>query len=329
MRLRGECLRRVRLPALCALLLVSGAPVLEAAPAANIQLPPLVQPASGEHHLGKVIWLDLVTPDLHQAEQFYAGLFGWTFEPASGDPHYAVALLDGAPVAGILQRSKPAGQQRQPAWLTFIAAGDLEAVKRSALAHGARLLAGPVTYSQRGRQAIFADPEGAVFAVLASSSGDPPDEMAALGQPLWSSLMVADPDQEAAFYHALFGYDVYPLQEAAGATGAVGTAGTAGTAGAESADTAKHVILASGGFARAAVSAFPPGAAHRHAHWLNFVRVADVAGACAKAAALGGRVLVEPRIDRHGGRLAVVADASGAPIGLMEWSDTDSSQEPQ
>jgi predicted enzyme related to lactoylglutathione lyase len=315
MTLRGECLRRVRLPALCALLLVSGAPVIEAAPAADIKLPPLVAPASGEHHLGKIVWLDLVTPDLHQAEQFYAGLFGWTFEPASGDPHYAVALLDGEPVAGILQRSQPAGQQRQPAWLTFIAAGDLDAVKRTALAHGARLLAGPVMYSQRGRQAIFADPDGAVFAVLASSSGDPPDELAALGQPLWSALLVADPDQEAAFYHALFGYDVYPLQDAAGAE--------------ESADTAKHVILASGGYARAAVSAFPPGAAHRHAHWLNFVRVADAASACTKAAALGGRVLVEPRIDRHGGRLAVVADPSGAPIGLMEWSATDSAQEPQ
>jgi len=38
---------------------------------------------------------------------------------------------------------------------------------------------------------------------------------------------------------------------------------------------------------------------------------------------LGGRVLVEPRIDRHGGRIAVVADPSGAPVGLMEWSDTN------
>jgi hypothetical protein len=30
---------------------------------------------------------------------------------------------------------------------------------------------------------------------------------------------------------------------------------------------------------------------------------------------------VEPRADRHGGQLAVVADPQGAPIGLMEWSD--------
>jgi len=43
----------------------------------------------------------------------------------------------------------------------------------------------------------------------------------------------------------------------------------------------------------------------------------------AKAVALGGRVLVEPRLDRHGGKLAVVADPMGAPFGLIEWPDTE------
>jgi hypothetical protein len=32
-------------------------------------------------------------------------------------------------------------------------------------------------------------------------------------------------------------------------------------------------------------------------------------------------VLVEPRIDRHGGRVAIVADPLGAPFGLLEWPD--------
>ena len=37
-------------------------------------------------------------------------------------------------------------------------------------------------------------------------------------------------------------------------------------------------------------------------------------------AALGGRVLVAPRVDRQGGKIAVVADPQGAPFGLLEWS---------
>jgi predicted enzyme related to lactoylglutathione lyase len=44
----------------------------------------------------------------------------------------------------------------------------------------------------------------------------------------------------------------------------------------------------------------------------------------AKLVALGGRVLVAPRVDRHGGRVAVVADPLGARFGLFEWPDAES-----
>jgi hypothetical protein len=40
-------------------------------------------------------------------------------------------------------------------------------------------------------------------------------------------------------------------------------------------------------------------------------------------------MLVEPHDDRHGGKSAVVADPAGAPIGLMEWSDSESKAEPK
>jgi hypothetical protein len=49
-----------------------------AAAAATFVLPPLVQPASSDHHEGKVIWADLVTPDVAGAKRFYGELLGWT-----------------------------------------------------------------------------------------------------------------------------------------------------------------------------------------------------------------------------------------------------------
>jgi len=52
-----------------------------------------------------------------------------------------------------------------------------------------------------------------------------------------------------------------------------------------------------------------------HPHWLNFVRVTDAGAAAAKAVALGGRVLVKPHLDRHGGKAAIIADPTGAPVG--------------
>ena len=57
-----------------------------------------------------------------------------------------------------------------------------------------------------------------------------------------------------------------------------------------------------------------------HPHWLNYIRVEDAVKMTAKVVALGGRVLVEPRVDRHGGKVAVVADPLGAPFGLLEWT---------
>jgi predicted enzyme related to lactoylglutathione lyase len=298
-----------RYSGLCAsLLLAAAAASMQSALGAGFALPPLSQPASPEHHVGKVIWADLVTPDLEKAEQFYAGLFGWTFQPVAGNSRYAVALLDGEAVGGLVQRSVPAGQHRQSAWLTFIAVADVDTAARVATSHGAKVLAEPKTYPQRGRQAVFADPDGAVFAVLASSSGDPEDALAPPGDWIWSSLLVKNPDQEAKFYHTLFGYDVFDVPEE---------------------DNARHVILSSDDYARAGLTALPGDKMRRHPHWLNFVRVADAEAASARAVALGGRVLVPARMDRHGGKLAVIADPAGAPVGVMEWSEGDSQQEPQ
>jgi predicted enzyme related to lactoylglutathione lyase len=300
--------RAAYLPILCAAVLAAAlAPSVQAA-SLPFNLPPLVQGASAEHHKGKVIWVDLITPDMARAEPFYAGLFGWKFDAVAGDPNYVIASLDGQPVGGLYQKSPTPNQARQPAWLTFIAARDVDAARRLALAHGAKLLSGPKNYPQRGRQAVFSDPDGAVFAVLASSSGDPPDFLAAPGEWIWSSLLVHDADHEAAFYQTLFGYDVFDLPNDG---------------------PLEHLILSSDDYARVGVNSLPNDSAHRRPHWLNFVRVVDAADTATRAATLGGRVLVEPRLDRHGGRVAVIADPTGAPFGIMEWSQSDTQQEPK
>ncbi len=291
--------------ALLGALLICAIPAVAQKP----ELPPLVEPASAEHHVGKVIWADLTTPDLASAKRFYSGLFGWSFRDIHfGKTDYAVASLNGRPVGGLVHRLVPPGEARRPAWLTFIAVRDVDAAKRTALEHGAKVVFEPRSHPRRGRQAVFADPEGAVFAVLASSNGDPGDFLAEPGEWIWSSVHAKDPGTVAAFYQAVFGYDVFE---------------------APSDDGLEHVILSSDDYARASVNAFPNDSPRRHSHWLNFVRVADAAEVSARAAALGGRVLVAPHIDRHGGRVAVVADPSGAVFGLMEWSDTDSKKEPK
>jgi uncharacterized protein len=282
---------------------------LSTAYAAEFELPALNTPPSSEHHTGKIVWADLVTPDLAAAEKFYGALFGWTFRSArAGSSDYAVAMLDGRPIGGIMQKAIPSGERHQSAWLTFIAVGDVDAVKHAALSHGAKLLAGVRSYPMRGRQAVLSDPEGAVFAILASSSGDAPDYLPVRGEWIWSSLHAKDAGIEAAFYQELFGYDVFELPGD---------------------DGLEHLILSTDNYARASANSFPDKSLRRHPHWLNFVRVDNAADMTAKVVAMGGHVLVEPRVDRDGGMLAVVADPAGAPFGLMEWIESDTKAEPK
>jgi len=148
---------------LCAALVYTAATTaVHAALDAAVVLPPLTQPASGEHHVGKVVWADLVTPDLDAAKRFYGALFGWTFRDVPGDRNYALALLDGEPVAGLFQRALPTGQSKQPAWLTFIAVRDVDAAQQVALQQGGKVLYKSHYYPKRGRQAVLADPDGAI-----------------------------------------------------------------------------------------------------------------------------------------------------------------------
>jgi hypothetical protein len=279
--------------------------VTSSAAAVTANLQPLVDPPSTEHHIGKFIFVELVTPNLAAAKQFYGGLFGWTFRDIQsvGGLPYAEASLDGHPVAGLAQREIRANEHRQPAWLSFIAVRDIEATRKSAMLNGAKLLAAPHGVPDRGQAAVFADPQGAVFGVLASSAGDPPDELAEPGEWIWHSLLTRDPDADAAFYQTLFDYEVFDLP---------------------SQDSRQHMILASEDFARASANTAPQTAAPLHPHWLNYVRVDDAVKSVARAVALGGRVLVEPHPDRQGGMVAIVADPQGAPVGLLEWPDTES-----
>lgn len=262
-------------------------------------LPPLVSPASGEQLSGKIVFVRLVTPDLSAAEHFYGTLFGWRFHDiALPGVRYAVATLDGQIVAGLAQLPLPP-DGRRPAWLNFIATADTDTTTRLAVKQGAKVLVAPRNVPDLGRVAILVDPQGAAFAILQSSSGDPPDVLGDDGAWIWSSLITSNPNADAAFYQSLFGYEVYAAPGAA---------------------QDGHLIVASQGYARASVNPLPTRRPGQHPQWLNFVRVADAVASAQQATALGGRVLVPPHPDRDGNVVALIADPQGAVLGLLQWT---------
>jgi predicted enzyme related to lactoylglutathione lyase len=153
---------------------------------------------------------------------------------------------------------------------------------------------------KRGEQALFADAEGAVFGVVKSSAGDPEDFMADPGDWIWIQLLSRDGKKAGEFYRAVGGYDVI-----------------------ENAETNRlsDFVLSSKGFARATIRTIPAGNTQTRPSWLPFVRVKNASESAAQAKQLGGKVLIEPSATLFDGKVAIVADPTGAAIGIMEWPE--------
>ncbi len=63
--------------------------------------------------------------------------------------------------------------------------------------------------------------------------------------------------------------------------------------------------------------------------WIGYVYASDVDAAAAKASALGGKLLVEPKDIPNVGRFAIVADPGGAVFGLLQSSQPEQVQAPE
>jgi predicted enzyme related to lactoylglutathione lyase len=261
-------------------------------------LPPLTT-ASGNPRLpGKFIWADLVTDDVPKAQKFYATLFGWQFQSTA---NYAIAMNNDRPVCGMFQRPRPSDQSVRPRWFGYLSVGSVDKAERTVTKLGGRVLAPAQEFLGRGQQAVFADPEGAVFGAIKSASGDPEDFQADLGDWVWIQLLSRDGQKAAEFYRKLADYTVVENVQP---------------------NRLSDFVLTSKGYARATVRTLSKQHEQVKPNWLLFVRVNNVKESVARTRQLGGQVLVEPSMDYLQGKVAVVSDPTGAAVGLLEWSES-------
>ena len=259
-------------------------------------LPPLNTVSGSPRLPGKFVWADLVTDDVPAARKFYGGLFGWTFRNLG---NYTIAANDERPLCGMFQRPRPADPSAKPRWLGYISVSNVERARKAVTKAGGRVLAEPRKFPDRGEQAVFADAEGAVFGVVKSSSGDPEDFLPDPGDWIWIQLMSRDGRKAAEFYRTVGGYEIIENT---------------------SSNKLSDYVLASEGYARATVRTIRTDDERVRPTWLPFVRVQNVSESVAKAKQLGGRVLIEPNPEIFDGKVAVIADPTGAAIGILEWS---------
>jgi predicted enzyme related to lactoylglutathione lyase len=260
-------------------------------------LPPLTTVSGSPRLPGKFIWADLVTDDVTVVRKFYGRLFGWTFQDVG---NYTIALNDERPLAGMFQRRRPVGRpEARPRWLGYISVANVPRVQRAVMQAGGRVLAVPRKLPKCGEEAVFADPEGALFGVVKSSSGDPQDFLAEPGDWIWIELVSRDARKAIEFYRTVAGYDIVENTTSM---------------------RPEDYVLVSKGYARAAALTIPKDHQHVEPTWLLFVRVKSASDCVAQVGPLGGKVLLPPSPQLFDGKLAVIADPTGASIGVMEWS---------
>jgi predicted enzyme related to lactoylglutathione lyase len=273
------------------------------ASAADRYWPPIVDPPTNQYTPGRWVWGDLVTSDVAAAADFYGKVFGWTFETYGGEDDretYTLVLSNGLPIGGMVfdQRAKN-GDVPSARWIGLVSVPDVAAAAAAVSANGGKVVVAPKSLGERGETAVFQDPEGVPFGAVRSKHGDPADYLGDINEWAWLDLWTADVARATEFYRAVVGYEVYPVQLH---------------------ELRRGAHLVSGGYARAGV--MQKNDPRTSAVWLPYVRVMDAKLAAEAARAAGGKVLREP-MDVGGAVVAVIADPTGAPVGLAQLVGTE------
>jgi len=109
------------------------------------------------------VHLELNTPDLSKAKQFYGALFGWQFQDNDMGPMgiYSTFKPDSGPGGGMT--AMPGGN---PGWLSYVGVDDIQAATEKARSLGATIHMGPQEIPNIGWMTIFADPTGCTIAIF-------------------------------------------------------------------------------------------------------------------------------------------------------------------
>ncbi|MEJ2383840.1 MAG: VOC family protein [Xanthomonadales bacterium] len=265
--------------------------------AAQDVLPPLNDTPTGLSLPGKFIGFDLASPALSEQMDFYRSVFGWSYRAQSSEDGYVLILNDGRPIGGMFGYDPPQGEQDGAVWVCLMSVTDVDGAVRVAESNGGRLELGPVDVSRRGRHALLRDPADALFGVLRSDSGDPPDAEVPIGGFIWVDLFAREPERMGRFYTALAPYqsEQRPVTE-----------------------NVMRTLLTAHGMPRAGI--VPVDEEANRAAWVPYVRVADVAATLERVVQGGGFAIVVPDPAILDGKVAVFVDPNGAVTGIVEWS---------
>jgi predicted enzyme related to lactoylglutathione lyase len=250
-----------------------------------------------KHAPGNFCWVEIGTTDASKAKAFYSNLFGWETEDVPAGPGmYTLLKKQGKQVGGLWEYGpEQRAQNMPPHWLSYVAVESAdEAVKRTATL-GGRVVMDAMDVMDVGRMAVLSDPAGATFAVWQPKQHKGADILGETGAVCWTELATRDTRAAARFYRGLFDWtdqvqDMGPMQY---------------TTYINAGEPAAGMYEMTSDYA-----GVPP-------YWMPYFAVDDCEAAVDKAQALGGEMRVPPTDVPNVGRMAVLADPTGAMFSII------------
>ena len=261
---------------------------------------------------GVPCWVDTTQPDPQAAVAFYRELFGWELEdvmPPESPIRYFMGRLPGGEVAGV--GSQAEGASQPAAWNTYVRVEDAEETAGKVREAGGSVMMEPADVGDSGRMAVFADPEGAVFSVWQANEFPGAAVVNEHGSVNFNDLHTRDLEGARTFYGAVFGWELLSfggggmwVLKAYGDFLEQRRPGTrAGMAEMGAPPRFEEVV--------ASAAAIPEDQPDMPPHWGVTFAVDDADAIAARAAELGGQVVVPPQ-DAPWVRMTVVSDPQGA-----------------
>ncbi|MFD7442761.1 VOC family protein [Streptomyces sp. NPDC059909] len=119
---------------------------------------------------GTPVWNELVTRETSAVSKFYRSVFGYEVEPVvSADFDYLTLHLEGRPVASLHGVGTALPRDRGSHWMTYFEVEDADETAALVVDLGGHVLHEP-REGTCGRIATVADPEGAVFTIVRSTT---------------------------------------------------------------------------------------------------------------------------------------------------------------
>jgi predicted enzyme related to lactoylglutathione lyase len=247
--------------------------------------------------LGRPVWYELMTTDMHAAEDFYKRVVGWKTTPFEDARHpYTVFNRSGdVGVGGVM--TKPAEVKAPPFWAMYIGAPNLEEAVSKITRLGGKAHTEVIEIPSVGRFQMMMDPQGAAFYVMQpASSEERPEGTPEVGEGSWHELMTTDWQAAMKFYEQAFGWQPSEAMDM-------------GPDGKYQMFNRPHGMIGGMMNKPKQMADVPP-------NWLIYFRVPDVDAAAERIQANGGKILNGPMEVPGGDRVVTAADPQGAAFGL-------------